>query len=93
LGYILEWFMGLLNTLAFTFSGSLAGLDFSIGGQNFEATTLGFTTPRFSGDFNGSVPVTIDATLVSTTPEPASILLFGTGLLSVLLLLRKGVFA
>ena len=84
---------GTCNTVAFTLSGSLTGLDFSIGGQNFEATTLGFTTPQFSGDFNGSVPVTIDATLVSTTPEPASIMLFGTGLLGIMLLLRKGSLA
>jgi PEP-CTERM motif len=81
------------GSVEYTLSGTLDSLDFSIGGQNFEATTLNFTTPEFSGDFNGILPVTIDATLVSTTPEPASVLLFGSGLLGILLLIRKSLLA
>jgi hypothetical protein len=81
---------GSCDSISYVFAGALGSLDFSIGGLDYTATTLDFTTPTFVGNVTTSVPVTIDAALVSsTTPEPASILLFSTGLVGIMLLLRK----
>jgi PEP-CTERM motif len=77
-----------LGGCTLSFSGDLGSLAFSIAGQDFVASTLSFTTPTLDTALDRSVPITIDA--VSATPEPASILLFSTGLLGIAFLLRKG---
>jgi hypothetical protein len=65
-----------LNT--YTVHGILSSLDFAIGGQNYQAASLDWIAPTYSGNFNGTVPININASLVAV-PEPASIYLLIAG--------------
>ena len=58
------------------FSGNLGSLDFSVGGTQYDAASLSWTTPNLAVIPNGSVAITITATpVVQAVPEPASALL------------------
>jgi len=70
-----------LNT--YTVFGTLSSLDFAIDGQNYEATSLDWTAPTYTGSFNGTLAVDIEANLVAA-PEPSSLLLLGAGLLGLI---------
>jgi len=73
----------------FSFSGTLSSLDFTIGGQQYEAASLNWSSPSVNAS-GGSAAIDITATKVdSPVPEPSSIALFAATLLGVGFVRRK----
>jgi hypothetical protein len=64
--------------------GQLGMLDFTVGGQTYEAASLGWTSPTISVLIGAEAPIDITATPLTATPEPSSVLLLaGVGLVLV----------
>ena len=75
------------GTHNYTLSGSLTGSWYSGGMVNGATVQLTINTGK--GFFNGSTVISSGDTNISSTPEPGSMTLFGTGLVGLAGLLRR----
>lgn len=65
-------------TYSFNYSGVLSGLSFTVGGTQYQAASLNWTTPNLPTTPSGSVAINITATpVLQPVPEPSSVLLLG----------------
>jgi hypothetical protein len=77
------------QNITYSIAGQFASLDFNIGAQSYQDYGLIWISPKIPGVYNGSVPIY----LPTPTPEPASMALFGTGMLTIIFTIRKRLIA
>src|SRR5215472_9852995 len=75
------------GTHEYTLSGALTGTWFN--GATVNGATIQLTLPVGSGFFNGSATISSGDTNITVVPEPSSLSLLGTGLVSIAGMLRK----
>jgi len=75
------------GTHEYTLSGALTGTWFN--GATVNGATIQLTVPVGSGFFNGSATISSGDTNITVVPEPTSLSLLGTGLVSIAGMLRR----
>jgi hypothetical protein len=75
------------GTHEYTLSGALTGTWYT--GATVNGATIQLTVPVGSGFFNGSATISSGDTNITVVPEPTSLSLLGTGLVSIAGMLRR----